>query len=220
MIHTLSGVLTAGAVAELLDLTGDPADFVDGTSTAGHAAAQVKRNRQMPPGPRADLIKRKAEAALNAHAGFHNAALPQRIIRTLVSRYEVGDAYGIHVDDAIMGKSRSDLSFTLFLSAPDAYEGGELVLHDASGASEIKLSAGDAVVYPTGALHEVRPVTAGARVAVVGWVRSLVRRADQREILFDLSVSARDVLESQGKGAVYDRIAKTRANLLRMWAED
>jgi len=220
VVHHLSGVLTADGVAELAELAGDPAGFVDGSSTAGHAAALVKKNRQLPPGPQADLIRRKAEAALNAHAGFRNAALPQRIIRTLVSRYEAGDAYGLHVDDAIMGKSRSDLSFTLFLSAPDSYEGGELVLHEASGASEIKLSAGDAVLYPTGALHEVRPVTAGARVAIVGWVRSLVRRADQREILFDLSISAHDVLESQGRGAAYDRIAKTRANLLRMWAED
>ena len=207
-------------MAELVDLAGNPADFADGSRTAGRGAAAVKQNRQMPPGPRADLIKRKAESALNAHAGFRSAALPKRIIRTLVSRYEPGHAYGVHVDDAVMGASRSDLSFTLFLSDPDSYEGGDLVLHEAGGASAIKLNAGDAVLYPTGALHEVREVTAGHRLAVVGWVRSLVRRADQRDILFDLSVSAQDLMTREGKSEAYDRIAKTRANLLRMWAED
>ena len=220
MVHQLSAVLSPDGVAELVELAGNPADFVDGSRTAGRGAAPVKHNRQMPPGPRSDLIKRKAESALEAHAGFRAAALPKRIIRTLVSRYEPGHAYGVHVDDALMGATRSDLSFTLFLSDPETYDGGELVLHEAGGASEIKLSAGDAVLYPTGALHEVREVTAGHRLAVVGWVRSLVRRADQRDILFDLSVSARALTERQGKDETYDRIAKTRANLLRMWAED
>ncbi len=220
MIHQLSEVLSAEGVAELVDLAGNPADFVDGSRTAGRGAAAVKHNRQMPPGPRTDLIKRKAESALNAHAGFRNAALPKRIIRTLVSRYEAGHAYGVHVDDAVMGASRSDLSFTLFLSDPQTYEGGELVLHEPGGSSEIKLNAGDAVLYSTGALHEVREVKAGHRLAVVGWVRSLVRRADQREILFDLSVSAHELMTRHGKDETYDRIAKTRANLLRLWAED
>lgn len=220
MVHQLSGVLSPEGLAELVELAGDGADFTDGARTAGRGAAAVKHNRQMPPGPRADAIRRKAEAALSAHAGFCNAALPKRIIRTLVSRYEAGDHYGIHVDDAVMGTSRSDLSFTLFLSAPEACEGGELVLHEPSGLTEVKLSAGDAVLYPTGALHEVREVRSGHRLAVVGWVRSLVRRADQREILFDLAVSAQDLLEREGKGPAYDRIAKTRANLLRLWVDD
>ena len=220
MVHQLSGVLSAEGVAELVELAGNPADFVDGSRTAGRGAAAVKQNRQMPPGPRADLIMRKAESALNAHAGFRSAALPKRIIRTLVSRYEPGHSYGVHVDDAVMGASRSDLSFTLFLSDPGGYEGGELVLYESGGSSAVKLNAGDAVLYPTGALHEVRPVTGGHRLAVVGWVRSLVRLADQREVLFDLAVSAQEMLDRSGKTDTYDRIAKTRANLLRMWAED
>jgi PKHD-type hydroxylase len=220
VVHQLSGVLGAEDVAELVKLAGDLDEFEDGASTAGRAAAQVKRNRQMSPGPRADLIRRKADAALNAHAGFKSAALPKRILRTVINRYEPGDGYGLHVDDAIMGGARSDLSFTLFLSAPDAYEGGELVLHDSAGASEIKLAAGDAVLYPTGALHEVRTVSSGSRLCVVGWVRSLVRRADQREVLFDLSLTANALLEGSGKTDAYDRVAKTRSNLLRMWAQD
>lgn len=220
MVHHLAGVLSAEGVAELIELAGNPADFVDGSRTAGRGAAAVKDNRQMTPGPRADLIKRKAESALNAHAGFRNAALPKRIIRTLISRYEEGQGYGVHVDDAIMGASRSDLSFTLFLSEPESYEGGELVLYESGGSSAVKLNAGDAVLYATGALHEVRPVTSGHRLAVVGWVRSLVRRAEQREILFDLSLSAQELLDRHGKTETYDRIAKTRANLLRLWADD
>lgn len=220
MVHHLSSVLSAEDVAELVELASDPALFADGARTAGKAAAQVKRNRQMPPGPQADLIKRRAEAALTAHDGFRAAAAPKRILRTLVSRYEAGDRYGVHVDDAIMGSNRSDLSFTLFLSEPDAYEGGELILHEASGASAIKLKAGDAVLYPTGALHEVSEVKSGCRLAVVGWVRSLVRRADQREVLFDLSIASRELFQASGPSEAYHRVAKTRANLLRMWAED
>jgi len=124
------------------------------------------------------------------------------------------------VDDAIMGGARSDLSFTLFLADPESYEGGELALQDSSGETEIKLSAGDAALYPTGALHQVKPVSGGERLAVVGWVRSYVRRADQREILFDLSLTLNALNARDGKSAEVDRLMKTRTNLLRQWAED
>jgi PKHD-type hydroxylase len=119
-----------------------------------------------------------------------------------------------------MGGARSDLSFTLFLADPESYEGGELALQDSSGETEIKLSAGDAVLYPTGALHQVKPVTSGERLAVVGWVRSFVRRADQRDILFDLSLTLNALLARDGKSAEVDRLMKTRTNLLRQWADD
>ncbi|PWE16734.1 Fe2+-dependent dioxygenase [Marinicauda salina] len=220
MLHRLSGVLTEEELAAVRDLAADESAFVEGAATAGWAAKTVKANLQMKPGARADQARRIVETALKRHAAFEGAALPRRILRTMISLYRPGMTYGVHVDDALMGGARSDLSFTVFLSDPESYEGGGLVIHDSDGATEVKLAAGDAVVYPTGALHEVRPVTAGERLAAVGWVRSYVRAAERREILFDLDLAARAVFAEAGKTETYDRLAKTRANLLRMWAED
>ncbi|MEQ8434724.1 MAG: Fe2+-dependent dioxygenase [Oceanicaulis sp.] len=220
MLHRLAQVLNAEELSMIRNLAKDRAAFVDGAATAGAAARQVKANRQMAPGPKTDTIRRTCETALKRHAVFQAAAQPRRIIRTLTSLYGPGDAYGLHVDDAVMGGVRSDLSFTLFLSDPDGYEGGALALQDSSGRTEVKLEAGDAVLYPTGALHQVNPVTSGERLAFVGWVRSLVRRADQREILFDLTVTLNTLHARDGKSAEVDALMKIRANLLRQWAED
>lgn len=220
MLHRLAAVLTTEELAAVQDLAADRSAFVDGGATAGAAARSVKANRQMAPGAKADTIRRTCEAAMKRHPVFQAAAQPRRILRTLVSLYGPGETYGLHVDDAIMGETRSDLSFTLFLADPDTYEGGALALQDSSGETEIKLAAGDAVLYPTGALHQVKPVTAGERLACVGWVRSYVRRADQREILFDLSLTVNALHARDGKSAEVDRLLKTRANLLRQWAED
>jgi PKHD-type hydroxylase len=220
MLHRLAEVLNAGELDTVRELAADRSAFIDGAATAGAAARAVKANRQMAPGPKADTIRRLCDAALNRHAVFQAAAQPKRILRTLVSLYGPGETYGLHVDDAIMGGARSDLSFTLFLADPESYEGGELALQDSSGETEIKLSAGDAVLYPTGALHQVKPVTSGERLAVVGWVRSFVRRADQRDILFDLSLTLNALLARDGKSAEVDRLMKTRTNLLRQWADD
>ena len=115
---------------------------------------------------------------------------------------------------------RTDLSFTVFLNGPEAYEGGELVIEGVDGESAIKLVAGAAVVYPTAALHRVRPVISGERLVVVGWVRSLVRRADQREVLFDLDTVVAHLRQAGAERVLMDRVLKTRANLLRMWVED
>ncbi|MEQ8406240.1 MAG: Fe2+-dependent dioxygenase [Oceanicaulis sp.] len=220
MLHRLAEVLNAEDLATIRDLTADRSAFIDGASTAGAAARAVKANRQMAPGPKADAVRRLCEAALNRHGVFQAAAQPTRILRTLISLYGPGEAYGLHVDDAIMGGARSDLSFTLFVADPESYEGGELALQDSSGETGIKLSAGDAVLYPTGALHQVKPVIGGERLAVVGWVRSFVRRADQRDILFDLSLTISALHARDGKSAEVDRLMKTRTNLLRQWAED
>lgn len=220
MLHHLSHVLTPEELSKIRELTATREDFVDGQETAGWAAKQVKNNLQMARGPKADLVKRIAETALQRHSVFHAAAQPKRILRTLVSRYEVGMTYGWHVDDPLMGGHRSDLSFTLFLSDPEDYEGGALILDGTDGISEVKLKAGEAVLYPTGALHQVAPLSGGARLAVVGWVRSLIRRADQREMLFELDISCRSVFEKEGKSALFDRLHKTKSNLMRMWAED
>jgi PKHD-type hydroxylase len=119
-----------------------------------------------------------------------------------------------------MGGVRTDLSFTLFLSEPESYGGGALVMDDAYGERAIKLPAGELFLYPSTTLHRVEPVTAGARLAAVGWVRSFVRDSDRREVLFDLETALRGVHQAEGKTPLFDLLAKTRTNLLRMWAED
>jgi PKHD-type hydroxylase len=129
-------------------------------------------------------------------------------------------AYGAHVDDALMRGVRSDLSLTLFLADPGSYEGGELVVESSAGEQAIKLAAGALVLYPATALHRVEPVRGGVRLAAVGWIRSFVRDAARREVLFDLDRARRRLFERHGKTEEVDLLHKTSANLLRMWAED
>lgn len=220
MLLQLEKVCSDTEVESLRDIILRQNSFQDGKATAGWAAREVKENEQLTGGAEMDTVRTITRKALQAHPLYTAFAQPKAITRMLVSRYREGMAYGTHVDDAVMGGRRTDLSFTLFLAEPDSYQGGELVIEDMGGESAIKLGAGDAVIYPTGALHRVNAVTAGERLAVVGWIRSLVRRADQREILFDLDLTSRALFEKDGKTALYDRLAKTRSNLLRMWAED
>ncbi|MGH7006390.1 MAG: Fe2+-dependent dioxygenase, partial [Alphaproteobacteria bacterium] len=182
----------------------------------------VKHNRQAEPddvAAAADLVSK----GLAAHSVYQAAALPQRMSAVLFNRYEPGMEYGPHVDDAVMGSGRarlrSDLSFTLFLDDPRSYEGGDLVIESASGEQSFKLEAGACLLYPATSLHRVAPVTHGRRHAAVGWVQSLVRAADAREVLFDLDTARRAVFEQQGKSSTFDLLAKTYATLLRRWAE-
>ncbi|WP_203292561.1 Fe2+-dependent dioxygenase [Maricaulis parjimensis] len=219
MLLCLQNLCSPEEVAQLRRLA-EESEYADGRKTAGWAAREVKRNEQVEAGPRIDLIRTTVRKALERHPLFKSFAQPKAITRMLVSRYTAGMEYGRHVDDALMGGRRVDLSFTLFLSDPTSYEGGELVMEGTDGETEIKLAPGEAVIYPTAALHRVAEVTAGERLAVVGWVRSLVRRADQREILFDLDQVCRSLFEKSGKTQELDLLLKTKSNLLRQWAED
>lgn len=220
MLLQLESVCSDAEVRTLRELIQRGDNFQDGKATAGRAARQVKSNEQLASGAEIDTVRRIVGKALHGHQLYTAFAQPKAITRMLVSRYTQGMEYGTHVDDALMGGRRTDLSFTLFLTPPQDYEGGELIIEDMGGENAVKLDAGNAVIYPTGALHRVAPVISGQRLAVVGWIRSLVRRADQREILFDLDVTSRAIFERDGKTPVYDTLAKTRSNLLRMWAED
>jgi PKHD-type hydroxylase len=148
------------------------------------------------------------------------ATRPKAIIGPLFSRYQPGHAYGPHVDDALLGGVRSDVSFTLFLSPPDSYDGGELIIDTPAGEEAFKLGAGSVVTYPATALHRVAPVTRGERLAGAGWVRSYIRDAGQRELLFDLDTARRRLFDREGKTAEADLLAKCAANLMRMWCED
>jgi PKHD-type hydroxylase len=220
MMLRIAGLLDAAALVALQGALADPGLFVDGRASAGWHARAVKRNLQARrSGPVAGAL-RTIERALLASELFVAAARPKALLRLTISRYEPGMSYGSHVDDALMGGVRTDLSFTLFLADLASYAGGALVIADPFGEREVRLPAGELFLYPSTTLHRVAPVTAGVRLAAVGWVRSFVRDPARREILFDLETALRAVHEQGGKSPLFDSLAKTRSNLLRMWAED
>jgi len=218
MLLVIEKLLTAIEV-QVLREAASGLQFDDGRKTAGRFAAEVKANDQAAPSPELAAVLAKVETALAANALFRSAARPKALTRLILSRYRTGQTYGLHVDDALMAGLRTDLSFTLFLAEPDAYDGGALIIEDTFEARAIKLNPGDLILYPSTTLHRVEPVTRGERLAVVGWAQSLIRRADQREILFDLDQAVETTFAAEGKSPLFDNLAKTRSNLLRMWAE-
>lgn len=190
MLLKIANVLTEEALETLITQL-DLLTWVDGTKTAGRTARQVKRNQQ------ADLTSRSGvkvrdtlSAAIKGHPLIRSAARPARFSKLLVSKTEEGGGYGMHIDNAFIGGDetlRTDLSFTLFLSSPDEYEGGELQIEHAGQSIRAKPDAGDLILYPSTSLHQVRPVTSGTRLVCVGWIESRIKRAEDREILFDVS---------------------------------
>jgi len=218
MIIVLGDVLNAEEVAALRGAAAD-IPFEDGRATAGRYASGVKANEQAKKSAALDAILEKAKAALQKHELFRSVARPRRFTRLLLSRYEPGMEYGTHVDDAIMKGARTDLSFTMPLTPPDEFEGGGLIMEEGVESRRFVIDPGDAILYPTGVLHRVEPVTRGARIAVVGWVQSWVRDGGQREILHDLDVATRAVFERDGHSPHFDRLFKAKTNLYRMWVE-
>jgi len=220
MVHIIADVLDAEAVAAARETLAKVA-FVDGRATAGWHAKLVKNNLQAPSADAAvKQLKEKIAAKIAATPLFRLAARPKALTPLILSRYEPGMAYGSHVDDALMQGMRTDVSFTLFLSDPDTYEGGALVIETAGGEDDIRLPAGSLVAYPSTTLHRVEPVTKGARLAAVGWARSFIRDPGQRELLFDLDTARQAIFDKDGKTPAFDLLSKTSANLMRMWAED
>ena len=198
------------------------APFRDGRVTAGAAAERVKSNEQARgDDPGVIALSRRVRLALESHPVVRTLVRPVRWSGLIFSRYHSGHQYGVHADNAVMYDERgwplrTDISFTLFLSDLTTYEGGALMLRDLTGDREFRPDAGSAVLYQTGQLHSVTPVTGGVRLACVGWIQSLVRRPDQREILFDLE-GVRNGLGPDESSLLLD---KTIGNLLRMWSED
>lgn len=195
-----------------------------GKATAGATARALKENLQAGgEDPRVAALGRFVHEALQRHPLFEIAARPARFSRVLFSRYEPGMSYGAHTDDALMGQGdarlRTDLAFTLFLTESSAYEGGALVVQSALGEQDIRLEAGDAILYPAGSIHQVAPVTRGVRLAAVGWIQSLVPDVARRETLFDLSVLRADLSQGGAGRDVLVRLDKSISNLLRIWAQ-
>ena len=197
------------------------ARFVDGRATAGFAARTVKDNQQADGTDRSlATIRQLLAERILANEMFQIAARPQALSPLLLSRYEPGMSYGSHVDDALMDGMRTDVAFTLFLSGPESYDGGELAIESAAGEDAVKLPAGSLVAYPATSLHRVNEVTRGVRLAAAGWAKSLIRDAARRELLFDLDTARRQMFAREGKSAEFDLVSKSFANLLRMWVED
>jgi len=226
MLIAIPSVLDAAGVARLRAIV-DGGRWADGNATSGAQAALAKRNEQLVEDDPATLeAGRIVLDALGRSPTFIAAALPLKIFPPLFNRYAGGQAFATHVDNAIRLKRgtdfrlRSDLSCTLFLEAPDAYDGGELVVEDLFGEQRVKLAAGDAVLYPASSLHRVEPVTRGARVAAFFWMQSMVRDDGERRILFDLDRAVQRVAAAQGQG---DRatveLTGIYHNLLRRWAD-
>jgi PKHD-type hydroxylase len=220
MLIQIADVLSPAEIAEARRQAAG-LTFVDGRVTAGWAARLVKDNEQAScTDLAAETLKTWLAERIRAHAVFKLAARPKALSPLLISRYGPGHSYGSHVDDALMGGMRSDVSFTLFLADPADYDGGELVLESAAGEEDYKLAAGCLIAYPSTQLHHVAPVTKGTRLAAVGWARSFIRDAAQRELLFDLDTARRRLFDQHGKTPEFDLISKCSANLLRAWAED
>jgi PKHD-type hydroxylase len=201
-------------------------EWVDGLATAGHQGAQVKRNRQLPEGsPVARELGDIILGALERHPLFISAALPARVYPPMFNRYEGGETFGTHVDNALRlipgtpERLRTDLSATLFLADPADYEGGELLIEDTYGVHSIKLPAGHMVLYASSSLHRVEPVTRGVRLASFFWVQSLVRDEGQRTLLFDLDTSIQRLAQTSADESVRVQLTGCYHNLLRMWSQ-
>jgi PKHD-type hydroxylase len=203
----------------------ESAQWTDGRETVGPQGAQVKRNEQLPEAsPLRAALGREVLEALARHPLFHAAVLPRRVLPPRFNRYTGGGQYGFHVDGAMMaldegGQLRTDVSCTLFLSDPQDYEGGELVINDLYGEHEVKLPAGDAIVYPASSLHRVCPVTRGTRMAAFLWAQSLVRDDGQRQLLLELDSAIQRLTQGGADASALLQLTGVYHNLLRRWSE-
>lgn len=231
MLLHIPEVLSADDVAACREQLSTTA-WADGRITAGHQSAQVKHNLQLPANdPVALHLGAQVRAALHRSPLFLAAALPRRIFPPLFNCYRSGDGFGNHIDNAVRydragcaeGDSgqplRTDLSATLFLSSPDDYDGGELTIEESSGARQVKLPAGDLVLYPANSVHRVEPVTRGLRVASFFWIQSLIRDVTQRQLLFDLDMSIQKLERDHPGDPTIVELGGTYHNLLRLWVD-
>jgi PKHD-type hydroxylase len=225
MLLTIPKVLTPDQVKHCRQQLA-AASWVDGRVTAGHQGAQVKKNRQLPEGsPVARELGDLILGALERHPLFISATLPSRVYPPMFNRYEGGEHFGNHIDNALRllpgtgMKIRTDISATLFLAEADEYEGGELLIEDTYGTHAVKLAAGDMIVYPSTSLHRVNPVTKGARIASFFWIQSMIRDDAQRTLLFDMDSAIQRLNQSGADNQAIVTLTGGYHNLLRMWAE-
>ena len=225
MLLAVPDVLSAENVARWRERL-DAAEWVDGNVTSGAQAAEAKRNQQLPEAsPVAREIGGLILDALARHPLFISAALPLKIYPPLFNRYAGGQAFDAHIDNAIRPVSgsdfrvRTDLSATLFLSNPDEYDGGALVIEDTYGEKSVKLPAGHMILYPSTSVHRVTPVTRGARVSSFFWIQSMVREDSERALLFELDMAIQKLRAARADGAALVRLTGIYHNLVRKWAD-
>jgi PKHD-type hydroxylase len=222
MLH-IPAILGPDALARVQAIL-SAASWQDGRATAGTMSAAVKRNAQLAEdSAAAQEAGAVVRSALDTSALFMSSALPARIVPPLFNRYEGGDHYGPHIDGAIRHASgqriRTDISVTLFLSDPDNYDGGELVLRDSTGNHRVKLAAGDLILYPATSIHHVEPVTRGVRTAAFFWIQSIVRDEIQRRMLFDLDCAIQALHGSAPGDPTLLDLTGHYHNLVRLWAD-
>ena len=228
MLTCIENVLSKDDVADFRRIM-DASAWEDGRSTAGSQSAMVKRNEQLPPDSEvARKLGNRIISALTANPRFLSAAIPLHIFPPLFNRYAASDGhhFGVHVDNAVRGdrltglRIRTDLSVTLFLSEPGEYDGGELVIEDTYGSHEIKLPAGDLVLYPASSLHLVTPVTRGTRVASFFWLQSMLRDTHARSLIYDLDTAIQALAQRLGRDDPETvKLTGIYHNLIRTWAE-
>jgi PKHD-type hydroxylase len=225
MLIRIPQLLTSEQVAECREVL-DKADWSDGKTTAGYLSQRVKDNVQVPEGhPVARRLGTMILDALDKNQLFISAALPLKVVPPLFNRYAGGQSYGGHIDGAVRPvygtphRVRTDLSATLFLSAPEEYDGGELSIDDTYGTRRVKLPAGDMVLYPGTSVHHVEPVTRGVRLASFFWIQSMVREDGKRAILFELDTAIQQLGRDVPDHEALVRIAGTYHNLLRLWSD-
>ena len=225
MLLPIPDVLSTEQVAEARQIL-HRAEWVDGRVTAGHQSSRAKDNMQIPEShPAARQLGEMIVNALSQNALFISAALPERVFPPLFNRYQGGQSFGTHVDNAIRQvtgtpqRIRTDLSATLFFAHPDEYDGGELIVQDTYGTHSVKLPAGHMIPYPATSLHHVRPVTRGARVASFFWIQSMVRDDTRRTLLFDLDVAIQQLNRDVPDHPSAVQLTGVYHNLLRQWAE-
>ncbi len=226
MLISIDSVLTKDVVGQLREALRH-ARWLDGKHTAGTQASSVKVNQQLDDESKsAAELRQHILTLLGQHQLFLSAALPSKILPPTFSRYGAGHRYGAHRDNPIMPTGgadrmlRTDLSATLFLSEPDEYDGGELTIETTHGTREIKLNAGNMILYPSGSRHRVTPVTRGTRFCALLWIQSMIRDNHQRLLLFDLDQSIQVLTRQQGgEDTEVQRLTGVYHNLVRMWAE-
>ncbi|TPD71036.1 Fe2+-dependent dioxygenase [Stenotrophomonas maltophilia] len=224
MLLHIPNVLAPEEVAQIRQRL-DAADWTDGRETVGSQGAQVKHNEQLPDAsPLKAALASVVLAALKRSPLFFAASLPLKYLPPRFNRYSGGGTYGFHVDGAVMNLAngeqlRSDISCTLFLSDPAEYDGGELIISDTYGEHEVKLPAGDLIVYPSSSLHKVNPVTRGARVASFFWVQSMIRDDVQRRLLWEMDTSIERLRQTNGDADAVLQLTGVYHNLLRRWSE-
>jgi len=225
MLLQIPEVLTVAEIARCRRAL-EAAEWVDGRVTAGHQSARAKDNMQLPEdSAAAQEMGALIVAALERNALFMSAALPSKLFPPLFNRYQGGQSFGNHVDNAVRQvtgtpyRIRTDLSATLFFNPPEDYEGGELLVEDTYGVHQVKLPAGHLILYPSTSLHRVSPVTRGARLASFFWVQSMVRDDGQRTLLFDLDMAIQRITQDAPEHPSAVQLTAVYHNLLRRWAD-